>query len=468
MNSETYYHVLMLEQDSRQLREALAVLARRNLRGTVATTARAARTFLEQYRWHLVFIGDDFPVESGGPGSDLLTLLRTEHPEVPIVMICENQASQAAVAGLRAGCVDVLEKPLQAEAVEALLDRRLPNHKAGRIATVIGDDGRAYPIIGQSKPLRQAVRMAEAVAATSAPVLITGPSGTGKELLAGLIHDRSKRSGGPLVRVNCAALSESLLESELFGHEKGAFTGALVCHKGRLERAHGGTLFLDEITETPPPFQAKLLRALEQMQFERVGGSESIRVNVRLISTTNQDIIRQVHNGAFRADLYYRLCGVHIAMPALADRKDDLPELIWWFINEFAGEAGRAITEIDRRTLDVFNAYSWPGNIRQLRNVVRSAMILGKGSKLSITETPWLLQELRRNLGVQPLDDEPPFALAGHSLEELERRAILDTLRREDGNRTRAARILGISDRTLRQKVKKYNDVAEPAVMAVD
>jgi two-component system response regulator HydG len=468
MNNESYYHVLMLERDSRQVREALAVLAQRNLRGTVATTARAARTFLEQYRWHLVFVGDDFPVESGGGTSDLLALLRTEHPEVPIVMICENQASKAAVAGLRGGCVDVLEKPLEAQAVQAVLDRWLPNHKAGSVATVLGDDGRVYPIVGRSEPLKRAVRMAETVAATSAPVLITGPSGTGKELLAGLIHNRSKRCDGPLVRVNCAALSESLLESELFGHEKGAFTGALMCHKGRLERAHGGTLFLDEITETPAPFQAKLLRALEQMRFERVGGSESIRVNVRVVSTTNQDIVNLVNKGQFRADLYYRLCGVHIAMPALAERKEDLPELIWWFVNEFAGEAGRAITAIDRRTLEIFNAYSWPGNVRQLRNVVRTAMILGKGPNLSITEMPWVLQELRSHLGTQRFEQQESLPLAGRPLEELERRAILETLRQEDGNRTRAARVLGISDRTLRQKVKKYNDALEPVGADVD
>ena len=262
MNSDVFYQVLILESDSRQVREILAALARRNLRGAVATTARAARTFLEQSRWHLVFVSGDFPLGAdAGQASNLLSLLRSEHPELPVVMLCAADASRAAVAGLRAGCVDVLDKPLMPEAVEAVLDRWLPNHKAHVAATVQGQDGRHYPIIGHSDALLRAVRMAETVAPTAAPILITGPSGTGKELLAGLIHARSKRADGPLVQVNCAALNESLLESELFGHEKGAFTGALVCHKGRLERAHGGTLFLDEITETPPGFQAKLLRA---------------------------------------------------------------------------------------------------------------------------------------------------------------------------------------------------------------
>ena len=458
MNSDVFYQVLILEPDSRQVRQALATLAQRNLRGTVATTARAAALFLEQRRWHLVFISGDFPVgPDTGIGRDLLTLLRAEHPELPVVMVCDSGASKAALAGLRAGCVDVIEKPMTAAAVEAVLDRYLPNHKARVVASVEGEDGRIYPIVGHSEILVRAVRMAEAIAPTSAPVLIAGPSGTGKELLAGLIHSRSKRAKGPLVRVNCAALNESLLESELFGHEKGAFTGALMCHKGRLERAHGGTLFLDEITETPPGFQAKLLRALEQMQFERVGGSENIRVNVRVVSTTNQDILKQVRHGAFRADLYYRLAGVRVEMPSLRDRIDDLPELVWWFVNEFASEAGRAITKIDRSTLDIFQAYAWPGNIRQLRNAVRTAMILGKGPILSVLDAPWLLEEFRMDVG-RISDDEPHLELAGRPLEELERRAIIATLQREDGNRTRAAKILGISDRTLREKVKKYND----------
>lgn len=468
MNSDVFYQVLILESDSRQVREILAALARRNLRGAVATTARAARTFLEQSRWHLVFVSGDFPLGAdAGQASNLLSLLRSEHPELPVVMLCAADASRAAVAGLRAGCVDVLDKPLMPEAVEAVLDRWLPNHKAHVAATVQGQDGRHYPIIGHSDALLRAVRMAETVAPTAAPILITGPSGTGKELLAGLIHARSKRADGPLVQVNCAALNESLLESELFGHEKGAFTGALVCHKGRLERAHGGTLFLDEITETPPGFQAKLLRALEQMQFERVGGRENIRVNVRVVSTTNQDMLRLVHTGAFRADLYYRLCGVRVDMPALAERKEDLPELIWWFVNEFSGEAGRIITEIDRRTLDIFEAYVWPGNIRQLRNVVRTAMILGSGSTLSILQTPWLLRELQSDIGATDAP-QAAFDLAGRPLDELERQAIMATLHREEGNRTRAARVLGISDRTLRDKVKKYNCNESPIAIGAD
>ncbi len=450
---QAFYQTLILEADSRQARPALEALAQRGLGGTVATTARAAMTLLERRRWHLALVSGDFPVGGDAEsGRSLLDALRAEHPELPIVMLCQaNAAAAEATAALRAGCADVLQKPLTVAAVAAVLDRFLPNHKTFSAAVVAGQDGRDYPIVGQSPALRRAIATATAVAPTSAPVLIAGPSGTGKELLAELIHRRSRRADGPLVRVNCAALSESLLESELFGHEKGAFTGALLCHKGRLERAHGGTLFLDEITETPTGFQAKLLRALEQMRFERVGGTESICVNVRVVSTTNQDILALVRQGKFRADLYYRLCGVCVRVPSLCERLDDLPELIWWFVNEFAHEAGRAIAQIDPQTLTLFRTYCWPGNIRQLRNAVRTMMILGHGSVLSALHTPDLLEQMTRDVGAaahQELLDQP--------LEEIERHAILTALRRADGNRTRAAQRLGISDRTLREKVKRY------------
>jgi DNA-binding NtrC family response regulator len=249
-------------------------------------------------------------------------------------------------------------------------------------------------------------------------------------------------------------LSDSLLESELFGHEKGAFTGAAALHKGRFERAHGGTLLLDEITETRPAFQAQLLRVLDQMDFERVGGTESINVNVRVISTTNKDILREVEKGRLRADLYYRIAGIRLIVPPLRQRKEDLPLLIWHFVNQFAHEAKRPITSIDPAMLDVFAKYHWPGNIRQLRNVLRTSIILGSGSTLTLTDISWLLDELQPPSGARNLD---PSSLVGSTLEQLEERAILTTLSHTGGNRTKAAKVLGISDRTLRDKMKRYH-----------
>ena len=259
------------------------------------------------------------------------------------------------------------------------------------------------------------------------------------------------------------SLNDSLLESELFGHEKGAFTGAYAQRKGRFEQADGGTLLLDEITETGPRFQAQLLRVLEQQDFERVGGNESIRVNVRIISTTNRNLLDEVCHGRFRTDLYYRLSGVRLIVPPLRERIDDLPALIWHFINQYAHETRRRITGLDPAMLDLFAKYHWPGNIRQLRNVIRTSLILGSGSILSVADVSWLIDELQP-LCQAHISDENSSEDSVQTLEEIERRAILQTLRHTDGNQTRAAKVLGISDRTLREKIRRYRQaVAEVA-----
>ncbi len=281
------------------------------------------------------------------------------------------------------------------------------------------------------------------------PVLIAGESGTGKELLSYLIHDSSSRRSGPYVRVNCAALSDSLLESELFGHERGAFTGAYTQRKGRFELAHGGTLLLDEISETCPRLQAELLRVLEQQDFHRVGGMQSVCVNVRIISTTNRDLTAEVEAKRFRRDLYYRLAGLTLKVPPLRERPEDIPVLVWHFVNLYASEVRRRITELDRELLEAMAAQPWPGNVRQLRNVVRTAMVMGEGPCLSIED-----------LGAMKEDLLAPAAPAGMSLQldEMERQTILKALERTQRNQVKAARLLGITDRTLREKLRRYRE----------
>jgi transcriptional regulator with PAS, ATPase and Fis domain len=318
--------------------------------------------------------------------------------------------------------------------------------------------------VGRSANLVKTIDLAERIAPTSAPVLVSGDSGTGKELIAYMIHHRSKRAQGPYIKVNCAALSDSLLESELFGHEKGAFTGAHARRRGRFEMAHGGTLLLDEITETPIRFQAKLLRVLEQQDFERVGGNESVRVDVRIVSTTNKDLLQEVQQGRFRQDLYYRLSGVRLAISPLRERKDDLSDLVWYFVNLYAREVQRRITRLDPAMMGIFAEYHWPGNVRQLRNVVRTSLILGIGETLSLADVSWLFDELQPLAQQEcvaydtpcsnPVSSDP--GLGGVPLEQVERRAILDTLRQTGGNRTKAAKVLGISDRTLRDRMHRY------------
>jgi transcriptional regulator with GAF, ATPase, and Fis domain len=292
-------------------------------------------------------------------------------------------------------------------------------------------------------------------------------SSFGKELISYLIHQNSKRSQGPYIKVNCAALSDSLLESELFGHEKGAFTGAYTKRKGRFEMADGGTLLLDEISETPLKFQSKLLRIIEQQDFERVGGNENIRVNVRIISTTNKNLLEEVEKGKFRLDLYFRLSGARLILAPLRERLEDLEELVWHFVNLYAKQTNRRITKLDTNMLNILSKCQWPGNIRQLRNVVLTSLVLGDGEILSLADVSWLFDKLQplpqeQTVKIRTISDNHDLSneqngdLGGVSLELLERQAILDTLRKTQGNQRKAAEVLGISDRTLRGKIKRY------------
>lgn len=447
-------HVLIVDCDPVLNRMVLEKLAQRGSRGTVAATMRSARRMLGQCAWNLVFFNPSMTEEAEGrDGIELLSTLRRDLPEVPILLVSEQDSSEQAVRAIRAGCAEFLAKPVSSEVLDRMLDQYIPAH-GSQVLAAVSEGPQRQLIIGRSGALRRVLDAAFKAAPTSASVLVCGESGTGKELLAHLIHSGSRRAEGPFIRVNCAALTESLLESELFGHEKGAFTGAVLSHRGRFERAHGGTLLLDEITETPPAFQAKLLRVLEQMSFERVGGCENIQVNVRILSTTNQDITKRVRQGEFRADLFYRLAGIRLTVPPLRERMEDLPELVWFFVTQYAPEARRQIQGIERETLDLFENYRWPGNIRQLRNVIRTALILGSGPLLSAAGIPWLLEELTEEIPADSSAVETE-GMDG-SLEEAERQAILAALERSGGNQTRAAKVLGISGRTLRDRIRRY------------
>jgi len=478
-------NVLIADNDSELARFMLEILARKGIRGHLVGSKEKALDFIGKGNCDFVFISDTINPRSdlfdrSQDDFELLGKVRENWPELPVVMLTgaqetdpmsQRQIVKTAVRAVRQGCCDFLVKPLDTEKVEILLDTYLPSHDVSTAASADEDTHCLYRIVGRSASLLQSVELAKKIAPTSAPVLINGESGTGKELIAYLIYHRSRRSQGPYIRVNCAALSDSLLESELFGHEKGAFTGAYARRKGRFEMAHGGTLLLDEIAETPIRFQAKLLRVLEQQDFERVGGNESVRVDVRIISTTNKDLLKEIQYGRFRQDLYYRISGARLVLSPLRDRKDDLSDLIWYFVNLYAREVPRHITGLDPVMMDIFAKYHWPGNVRQLRNVVRTSLTLGVGPILSLADVSWLFDELQplpqedcNEYGSSNLNNIPygipaeqyDSGLAGVPLEQVEKRAILDTLRQTGGNQTKAAKVLGISDRTLRDRIHRY------------
>jgi two-component system response regulator AtoC len=481
----------LISQAPDLVRLVLETLARKKILGMVAGDAEAALDFLDKNDCGLVLTDNTISRQAGIPARkddvfELLAKIRTGWPELPVVMVASDdgrktharqQIIETVVRAIRAGCCDFLPQPVSRDKLAKLFDTIVPNRPVQTIASTEEGTGCIYTIVGKSPNLIQTVNLARKVAPTSAPVLISGDSGTGKELISYVVHYNSRRAQGPFIKINCAALSESLLESELFGHEKGAFTGAYTQRKGRFEAAHGGTLLLDEISETPLRFQAKLLRVLEQQDFQRVGGNENIKVDVRIISTTNKDLSRELAEGRFRQDLYYRLCGVRLVVSPLRQRKEDLPDLVWHFVNLYAGQVQRRINRLDPAMMELFSKYHWPGNVRQLRNVILTSLVLGVGEVLSLADVSWLFNELqplpeiggpgfaqratpgrqitediRQKAEANPLSGE----LAGVPLAQLERQAILETLKQTNGNKTRAAKVLGISDRTLRDKIRRY------------
>ena len=500
--------VLIVDNDPATARFMLEILASKGIGANLADDQKAAIDFLEKNNCDLVFVSEKLNPPTGISNFEfrisnfLINKVRSNSPELPVIMIAEppcllsktetgavsienlRLVAQAAVKAICMGCCNFLIKPLDRQIIESQLDTFLPNHRVSIVASAQNGSRYLYQIVGKSPKLTQVVNLAERIAPTSAPVLISGESGTGKELISLLIHRKSKRAQGPYIKVNCVALSDSLLESELFGHEKGAFTGAYTKRLGRFEMAHGGTLLLDEITETPLKFQAKLLRILEQQEFERVGGNENIRINVRIISTTNKDLAEEVKLGRFRQDIYYRLSGVRLVIPPLRQRHEDLPELVWHFVNLYARDTQRRITKLDPTMMDIFAEYHWPGNVRQLRNVVLTSLILGVGETLCLADVSWLFDELQpltqqdssyvpsTSLGAGVRDasceetntqyairsTQYDCGLGGIPLAQIERRAILDTLRQTAGNQTKAAKVLGISDRTLREKIRRYRE----------
>jgi DNA-binding NtrC family response regulator len=389
----------------------------------------------------------------GGGGLALLEGVRAINPEIPVVVMTAFGTVASAVDAMKKGAADYLTKPIDLDELEVLIGRTLERRalvaENRELRRELETRYRLAGLETANAKMSEAINTAARAAASRATILIRGESGTGKELLARAIHHASPRSKGPLVAVNMAAVPETLVESELFGHERGAFTGADRERRGRFELADGGSLFLDEIGDLPRATQAKLLRVLQEQTFERLGGTRSLHVDARVIAATNRDLEAMVRQGEFREDLYYRLNVVTIDLPPLRSRREDIPLLVDHFLRRFAAESKAAVESVSREAMDVLLKYEYPGNVRELENIVHRAVVLARGPVVTTADLPLHVAELRSE------GQRPPASFV-ERVAQFERELILEALERASGVQTRAARELGMSERHLRYKLRKY------------
>jgi DNA-binding NtrC family response regulator len=442
--------VVLIVDDEKNTREGLARALRRSYEVLVAESGATALSLLSEKPVDVML--SDLRM----PGMDGMTLMQRAlavSPQLICILLTAYGNIETAVEAMRHGATDFLTKPVNLEQLEMVLQRVLRSRRAEtenvQLREQLDSKFGLENIIGSSPEMQQIFDTVRQVAASRATVLIQGESGTGKELIAKAIHRLGPRKNGAFVPVHCAALSSTLLESELFGHEKGAFTGAAERRKGRFELADGGSLFLDEIGEIDASVQVKILRALEERRFERVGGQEAIDVDTRLIAATNRDLKKMVAEGTFREDLYYRLYVVVIHLPALRERTGDIPLLLKHYLDLFNRENNRAIEGFSPDALDLLTAYAWPGNVRELRNVVEQMVVLSRSQRIGVRDLPVHIREAG---GPVP----GAGGVAGGTLEEMEKNAIRRALKESGGNRTHAAETLGISRRTLHRKIAEY------------
>ncbi|OEU44303.1 MAG: two-component system response regulator [Desulfobacterales bacterium S7086C20] len=390
-------------------------------------------------------------------GLDALPDIKRFNPAIPVIIMTAYSSVETAVEALKKGAYDYLTKPLDFDELRLVIDKAMDHSRLKEENRVLKESLGANfdmgDIIGRSRSMVELLETVALVAPTEAAVLITGESGTGKELIAGAIHFNSPRRKGPFIKVNCAAITETLLESELFGHEKGAFTGADRRREGRFRLAHGGSIFLDEISEMSVAMQAKLLRVLQEKEIQRVGGEDVLTVDVRVIAATNRNLMAEIDKGGFREDLYYRLNVVALPVPALKERRDDIPLLAQHFLKMFAEKNRKRIKGFTPQAMDGMVRYDWPGNVRELMNAIERCVVLSRSEYVSEMDLPLSLREGETSVSVTHKPEDAPADL---SLDEVEKISILKTLESARGNKSETARRLGITRRTLHKKLKKY------------
>jgi two-component system response regulator AtoC len=441
--------VILVVDDEKNTRDGLARALGRRYEVRLAESAARALVALDEQSVDVLLSDVRMP---GEDGLALMQRALARTPAPVCILLTAYGSIETAVDAMKRGAYDFLTKPVNLDRLDLLLQRALRERdmesENRRLREQLDARFGLEQLIGRSAPMQEVFDAIRQVGASRATVLITGESGTGKELVARAIHQLSPRVHGPFIPLHCAALSPTLLESELFGHEKGAFTGAVERRRGRFELADAGSLFLDEVGEIPAAIQVKILRVLEERKFERVGGQETIEVDVRLIAATNRDLKKMVDEGAFREDLFYRLNVVTVHLPPLRERPEDIPLLVQHFLKELAEENGKTLEGLTPEAMSLLAAHPWPGNVRELRNVIESMVVLARGETLTVRDVPAALREESRPRG--------GLSAGPVSLDEAEKQMILRTLKACGDNRTRAAAQLGISRRTLHRKLNEY------------
>ena len=456
---------ILVVDDEETQREALAgYLRKRGFHIHTADCGAAGIAVVKERAIDLILTDFRMPDMDG---MAVLQAARRINPDIEVVLITAYGSVSGAVDAMRDGAFSYLEKPVDLDALDAVVERALERRhlvSENRMlkARLGGEGGQLAGIIAIDPAMEEALNVAARAAPSQASVLILGESGTGKELVARAVHAASPRRERPFVAVNCAALSESLMESELFGHEKGAFTGASRQHAGRFEQADGGTIFIDEVGEIPPAAQVKLLRVLQERTFERVGGTDTVQVDVRVVAATNRDLRRMAGDGSFREDLYYRLNVVSVSLPPLRHRRRDIPALIDHFLAHYSELNGKPVEGLSREASDVLMRYSYPGNVRELQNILERAVVMARDPLISQRDLPPEVSEGSDGTSGGGLDGSgshgqgPTRGGLPDQVEALERQAIREALDRAEGVQSRAAEELGITERNLRYKLKKY------------
>jgi len=451
--------ILVVDDERNMLRLAEMMLEKIGYESLQADNAEEALRILGGTRIDLVLT--DLKMPTGMSGLDLLMEMRRRELKMPVVIMTAYGTIKSAVEAMKQGASDYILKPFDIDSIEVVISKVIELEKVRReniyLKEELKQQRKAQQIIGGSKKMREIHELIDRLAPTDASVLLYGETGTGKELLARSIHEKSARGDKLFVAVNCAAIPTTLLESELFGHVRGAFTGAEVERTGRFEKADGGSIFFDEIGDMEPVLQAKILRVLQEKEFEKVGSNETISVNVRVIAATNKDLKRMIQEKAFREDLYYRLNVVRIVVPLLRERAEDVPPLAEYFTRKYSGEWGKEVAPPSEDALRALSGYAWPGNVREMENVIERAVALNATGRIGLDDLPpeIVYGEPERTMGVSAPTAGSRGDLEG-AVSSLEREMIGKALRESDGVKARAAKLLGISERNLWYKLKKY------------